>query len=75
VWVALWKKAIEIHESWKLETIRLGDPITDPCLSVKNVATLALGSRPKQEFARLKVKREAQESHLMLSRVQKTVKE
>jgi hypothetical protein len=37
VWVALWKKAIEIHESWKLETLRLGDPIMDPCLCVKRL--------------------------------------
>jgi len=30
------------------------------------VATLALGSRPRQGFARLWAKREAQESHFML---------
>jgi len=33
------------------------------------VATLALGSRPKQELARVQAKREAQESHFMLPRV------
>ncbi len=33
------------------------------------VATLALGSRPKQGFARLWAKKEAQESHRMLLRV------
>jgi hypothetical protein len=35
VWVALWRKAIEIHESWRLETLRLGDPIMDPPLGLK----------------------------------------
>jgi hypothetical protein len=37
VWVALWRKAIEIHESWRLETIRLGDPIMDPPLGLKRL--------------------------------------
>jgi len=37
VWVALWRKAIEIHESWRLETLRLGDPITDPPLGLKRL--------------------------------------
>jgi hypothetical protein len=33
------------------------------------VATLALGSRPRLEFARVWAKREARESHLMFSGV------
>jgi len=40
-----------------------------------DVATLALGSRPKQGFARLRVKREAWRSHLMFLGVQKNVRE
>jgi hypothetical protein len=39
------------------------------------VATLALGSRPRQGFARLQAKKEARESHFMLPRVQKSVRE
>jgi hypothetical protein len=39
------------------------------------VATLTLGSWPKQGLARLRAKKEARESHLMLSGVQKSVKE
>jgi hypothetical protein len=33
------------------------------------VVTLALGSQPRQGLARVRAKREAQESHLMLARV------
>jgi hypothetical protein len=33
---------------------------------VVDVATLALGSRPKQRLARVRAKREARESHLIL---------
>jgi len=33
---------------------------------IKGVATLLLGSRPRQGLARVKAKREARESHLML---------
>jgi len=36
---------------------------------IGGVATLALGSRPRQRFARLRAKKEAQESDLMLLRV------
>jgi hypothetical protein len=39
------------------------------------VITLALGSRPKQGLARVWAKREARESHFMLSGVQKSVRE
>jgi hypothetical protein len=42
---------------------------------MNHVATLALGSRPRQRFVRLQAKREAQESHLMLLGVQKCVRE
>jgi hypothetical protein len=41
----------------------------------KNVVTLALGLRPRQGLARLQAKEQAQESHLMLSGVQKSVRE
>jgi len=34
--------------------------------SIGGVITLALGSRSRQRFARLRAKKEAQESHLML---------
>ncbi len=34
-----------------------------------DVVTLALGSQPKQRFAKVRAKREAHESHLMLPRV------
>ncbi len=40
-----------------------------------SVATLVLGSKPKQGFARVRAKREVRESHLMLPRVQKSVRE
>ncbi len=39
------------------------------------VATLGLGSQPKQGLARMRAKREARESHFMLPGVQKSVKE
>ncbi len=39
------------------------------------VTTLTLGSRPRQGLARVRAKREAQESHLMLLGVQKSVRE
>jgi hypothetical protein len=39
------------------------------------VVTLALSSQPKQALARLRAKRKAQESHLMLLGMQKSVKE
>jgi hypothetical protein len=39
------------------------------------VATLALGSQPKQGLVRLWAKEEAWGSHLMLPRVQKNVRE
>jgi hypothetical protein len=39
-----------------------------------SVATLTLGLRPNQGFTRVWAKREARESHLMLSRVQKSVR-
>ncbi len=41
-----------------------GDDTTLPSLSF--VTTLALGSRPRQGLARVRTKKEAQESHLML---------
>jgi hypothetical protein len=40
-----------------------------------HVATLALGSQPRQGLARLRAKREARGSHFMLPRVQKSVRE
>jgi hypothetical protein len=39
------------------------------------IVTLALGSRPRQRFARTRAKREAQESHLVFPGVQKNVRE
>jgi hypothetical protein len=42
---------------------------------IEFVATLALGSRPKQGFARVQAKREARESHLMLPGVWESVRE
>jgi hypothetical protein len=36
--------------------------------SLGYVITLALGSQPRQGFARVRAKREARESHLMLPR-------
>ncbi len=39
------------------------------------VTTLALGSRLRQGLARVRAKREARESHLMLLGVQESVKE
>jgi hypothetical protein len=42
---------------------------------MKDVATLALGSRPRPRLARVQAKREARESHLMLPGVQKSVRE
>jgi hypothetical protein len=39
------------------------------------VVTLALGLRPRQGLARVQAKREAWESHFMLSGVQKIVRE
>jgi hypothetical protein len=35
-------------------------------LNINHVATLALGLRPKQGLAKVRTKREARESHLML---------
>jgi hypothetical protein len=40
-----------------------------------NVATLALGSRPRQGLAKVRVKNEARESHFMLPGVQESVRE
>jgi hypothetical protein len=54
-----------------LVTLKHGMPST----TTYNVATPALGSRPKQGLARLWAKREARGSHLMLLGVQKNVRE
>jgi hypothetical protein len=54
-------KSIVLMTKWKL-----------PNTSI--VATLALGSRPRQSFARLQAKREGHESHLVLPWVQKSVR-
>ncbi len=43
--------------------------------SMFHVTTLALGPQPKQRCAKLWAKREARESHLMLPKVQKNVRE
>jgi hypothetical protein len=40
-----------------------------------SIATLALGSRPRQGLAKARVKREAQESHFMLLGVQENARE
>ncbi len=40
-----------------------------------DVTTLTLGLRPRQRLARVRAKKEAQESYLMLSGVQKSVRE
>ncbi len=42
---------------------------------IKFVATLTLGLQPKQGLGRVRAKREAQESHLMLSGMKESVKE
>ncbi len=39
------------------------------------VVTLALGLRPRQRLAKVRAKREAQESHLMFSRMQESVRD
>jgi hypothetical protein len=39
------------------------------------IATLALGSQPMQRLARMRTKKETQESHFMLTGVQKSVRE
>jgi hypothetical protein len=41
----------------------------------KHVATLALGSQPKQGLARMQDKKEAHDTHLILSGVQESVRE
>jgi hypothetical protein len=38
----------------------------------ENVTTLALGSQPKQKFTKVQAKIQAQESHFMLPRLQKS---
>jgi hypothetical protein len=40
-----------------------------------NVATLALGSRPRQGLVKMQAKNEAQESHFMLPGVRESVRE
>jgi hypothetical protein len=45
------------------------------CIIITSDATLALGSRQRQGLARVRVKREAREAHLILSRVQDSVRE
>jgi hypothetical protein len=40
-----------------------------------DVATLALGLRPKQGLAKARAKKEARESHFILPRVQESVRE
>ncbi len=42
---------------------------------MESVTTLALGSRPKQGLTKARAKREAQESHFMLPKMQKSVRE
>jgi hypothetical protein len=44
-------------------------------LNIPYVATLALGLRPKQGLAKVWAKKEAHESHVMLPRLQESVKE
>jgi hypothetical protein len=44
-------------------------------MNIVIVATLALGSQPKQGLARVQDKREAREAHLIPPRVQESVKE
>jgi hypothetical protein len=45
------------------------------CYNIIGVATLTLGSWPKQGFTRLRAKREARESQFVLSKVQKSLRE
>jgi len=40
-----------------------------------SIVTLALGSQPRQGLARVQAKKEVWESHLMLLRVEESVKE
>ncbi len=54
---------------WKQKMLCFSKNVT------KCVATLALGSQPKQGLARMWAKREAWESHFMFPRVQKSVRE
>jgi hypothetical protein len=44
-------------------------------LHIPSVATLTLGSRPRQWLTRVRTKKEARESHFMLPGVQKNVRE
>ncbi len=50
----------QFHEYWLVFQVQLLKLV---------VITLALGLRPKQGLARLRAEKEAQESHLMFSRV------
>jgi hypothetical protein len=44
-------------------------------MEIKDVVTLALGSQPRQRFAKVRTKYEARESHFMFLRMQESVKE
>jgi hypothetical protein len=37
VWATLWRKVVEIHESRRLETLELKDPIMDALLGMKRL--------------------------------------
>jgi hypothetical protein len=59
-----------LNYHWRKDTL-LFKNVVMPKLEDKNVATLALGSRPRQGVARLWAKKETRESHHMLLGVQR----
>jgi hypothetical protein len=68
-------KIQETKAKLKFHIYHLGWSIVSVHHCKQSVATLTLGSQPKQRFARLRAKREAQESHLMFPGVKKSVRE
>ncbi len=62
-----------------LNTIGIGQLVhgenLNHVLLIPNVTTLALGSRPRQGFAKVWAKKEAQESHLMLPKMYESLRE
>jgi hypothetical protein len=66
------KKKKELKTLWplKIKWVKNSKKQTTKC-----VTTLVLGSRLKQGLAKVRAKREAQESHFMLPGVQKNVRE
>jgi hypothetical protein len=66
----IWNKILITTVAKKeIKTMKLSSP------SNHNVATLALGSRPRQGLVKMQAKNEAQESHFMLPGVRESVRE